>query len=86
MGVKVDAVPGRLNEIAVIIASPGRYSGQCSELCGAGHAFMPIRIEAVSPDQYAMHLLRARPITRTILKADASLRPLVLAKKLNIEH
>jgi cytochrome c oxidase subunit 2 len=51
-GVKVDAVPGRLNELWVNINEPGTYYGQCSELCGANHGFMPITIEAVSPDAF----------------------------------
>jgi cytochrome c oxidase subunit 2 len=51
-GVKVDAVPGRLNELWVHINEPGTYFGQCSELCGANHGFMPIAIEAVSPEAF----------------------------------
>lgn len=43
---KLDAVPGRLNERAIIIEKPGVYYGQCSELCGVKHGFMPIAIEA----------------------------------------
>jgi len=46
-GVKIDAVPGRLNEVIFNIEKPGRYYGQCSELCGVGHGFMPIAIEAL---------------------------------------
>jgi len=51
-GTKVDAIPGRLNELWVQIKEPGIYYGQCSELCGAGHGFMPITVEVVPPDQY----------------------------------
>lgn len=47
LGVKMDAVPGRLNEFNLYISAPGVYYGQCSELCGANHAFMPIKVEAV---------------------------------------
>ncbi len=43
---KLDAVPGRLNELAITIEKPGVYYGQCSELCGVKHGFMPIAIEA----------------------------------------
>lgn len=50
---KLDAVPGRLNEHAVTITKPGVYYGQCSELCGARHGFMPIVIEALPPAQFA---------------------------------
>ncbi|WP_375398566.1 cytochrome c oxidase subunit II [uncultured Sphingomonas sp.] len=45
--IKLDAVPGRLNETSFTIEKPGLYFGQCSELCGARHAYMPIAVEAV---------------------------------------
>ncbi|WP_366556597.1 cytochrome c oxidase subunit II [Aquibaculum sediminis] len=51
-GVKVDAVPGRLNEIWFNVNTPGLYFGQCSELCGTGHAYMPIQVRAVPRDEY----------------------------------
>ncbi len=51
-GVKKDAVPGRLNETWVRITKPGVYYGQCSELCGVGHGFMPIVVEAVSKEEF----------------------------------
>ncbi|PZO90157.1 MAG: cytochrome c oxidase subunit II [Sphingomonas sanxanigenens] len=50
---KMDAVPGRLNEVSFTIEKPGLYFGQCSELCGARHGFMPIAVEAVSPARFA---------------------------------
>ena len=49
---KLDSVPGRLNEKALIIDKPGVYYGQCSELCGAKHAFMPIVVEALPQAQF----------------------------------
>jgi cytochrome c oxidase subunit 2 len=49
---KLDAVPGRINEMVLEIAEPGVYYGQCSELCGPKHAFMPIAIEALPRDKY----------------------------------
>jgi len=52
LGLKVDAVPGRLNQLLSFINRPGIYYGQCSELCGVNHAFMPIVIEAISPKDY----------------------------------
>ncbi len=52
-GVKMDAVPGRLNETWVKIEKPGVYYGQCSELCGKDHGFMPIEVHAVSKDEFA---------------------------------
>ncbi|MDE0880158.1 MAG: cytochrome c oxidase subunit II [Sphingomonas bacterium] len=51
--IKLDAVPGRLNETSFTIEKPGVYFGQCSELCGARHGFMPIAVEAVSPAEFA---------------------------------
>lgn len=51
--VKEDAVPGRLNEKTFTIDKPGVYYGQCSELCGARHGFMPIAVEAVTPERFA---------------------------------
>lgn len=51
-GIKKDAVPGRLNETWFRIAKEGTYYGQCSELCGIKHGFMPIAIEVVSQEKY----------------------------------
>lgn len=52
LGIKVDAVPGRLNQFIVEIKRPGVFYGQCSELCGPFHGFMPIVIQAVSLDVF----------------------------------
>nr|AYM84988.1 cytochrome c oxidase subunit 2 [Eucoptacra sp. OR509] len=52
MGVKVDAIPGRLNQTLLYINRPGLLFGQCSEICGANHSFMPIVIEGTSPDLF----------------------------------
>lgn len=49
---KIDAVPGKLNERQMIINEPGVYYGQCSELCGARHGYMPIAIEALPRDEF----------------------------------
>ncbi|NML07131.1 cytochrome c oxidase subunit II [Sphingomonas sp. G-3-2-10] len=49
---KIDAVPGKLNETSFIIEKPGVYFGQCSELCGARHGYMPIVVQAVSPAEF----------------------------------
>ena len=51
-GVKLDAIPGRINETWLRIDRPGIYYGQCSELCGDYHAFMPIKVEAVSREDF----------------------------------
>ncbi len=50
---KMDAVPGRLNEVSFKVDKEGLYYGQCSELCGARHAFMPIAVEVVSKETFA---------------------------------
>jgi cytochrome c oxidase subunit 2 len=51
-GVKVDAMPGRLNETWVRVDAPGVYYGQCSQLCGTNHGFMPIMIRAVPKEEF----------------------------------
>nr|YP_009306134.1 cytochrome c oxidase subunit 2 [Corchorus olitorius]AOR16332.1 cytochrome c oxidase subunit 2 [Corchorus olitorius] len=51
-GVKCDAVPGRLNQISIFVQREGVYYGQCSEICGTNHAFMPIVVEALSRKDY----------------------------------
>nr|YP_008854812.1 cytochrome c oxidase subunit II [Cherax monticola]AHA59394.1 cytochrome c oxidase subunit 2 [Cherax monticola] len=52
LGVKADAVPGRLNQISFLVNRPGLFYGQCSEICGANHSFMPILIESISVDSF----------------------------------
>nr|AOY39619.1 cytochrome c oxidase subunit 2 [Scolytinae sp. BMNH 1039896] len=52
LGVKIDGTPGRLNQSNFIINRPGLFIGQCSEICGANHSFMPIIIESVSQSKF----------------------------------
>uniref|UniRef100_A0A1S5VV03 Cytochrome c oxidase subunit 2 n=2 Tax=Isognathotermes TaxID=2810354 RepID=A0A1S5VV03_9NEOP len=52
LGVKTDATPGRLNQTSFSINRPGLLYGQCSEICGANHSFMPIVIESVSTNNF----------------------------------
>nr|YP_009350561.1 cytochrome c oxidase subunit II [Macrotermes vitrialatus]AQP27387.1 cytochrome c oxidase subunit 2 [Macrotermes vitrialatus] len=52
LGVKTDATPGRLNQVSFSINRPGVLYGQCSEICGANHSFMPITIESVTTNQF----------------------------------
>ena len=52
LGVKCDAVPGRLNQTSIFLQRPGVFYGQCSEICGVNHGFMPIVVEGVSLDEY----------------------------------
>nr|ALO76657.1 cytochrome c oxidase subunit 2 [Ceratocanthus sp. CER01] len=52
MSVKIDATPGRLNQVSFIINRTGLLFGQCSEICGANHSFMPIIIESIKPSYF----------------------------------
>nr|YP_010535716.1 cytochrome c oxidase subunit II [Ornithodoros tartakovskyi]UYB78667.1 cytochrome c oxidase subunit II [Ornithodoros tartakovskyi]UYB78680.1 cytochrome c oxidase subunit II [Ornithodoros tartakovskyi] len=52
IGVKMDAVPGRLNQISTTMNRPGIFFGQCSEICGANHSFMPISMEVTSLENF----------------------------------
>src|SRR5687768_3713909 len=87
---KLDAVPGRINEKVLVVEKPGVYYGQCSELCGAKHGYMPIAIEALPRDKYNAWVLThaggvidgkkeaapaAAPATETAPSADATAVP-----------
>nr|QIB71273.1 cytochrome c oxidase subunit II [Zoanthus sp. AP-2020] len=52
LAIKMDAIPGRLNQTSFFVKRPGTFYGQCSEICGANHSFMPIVVEAVSLNKY----------------------------------
>ncbi|MDA8032052.1 MAG: cytochrome c oxidase subunit II [Alphaproteobacteria bacterium] len=52
LGVKVDAIPGRLNQACLLLKRPGIFYGQCSEICGSDHSFMPIVVEGVSQEKF----------------------------------
>nr|QTI82494.1 cytochrome c oxidase subunit II [Ministrombus variabilis] len=52
LGVKADAIPGRLNQLSFFIKYPGVFYGQCSEICGANHSFMPIVVEAIPLENF----------------------------------
>jgi heme/copper-type cytochrome/quinol oxidase subunit 2 len=56
-GIKVDAVPGRLNQMVTWFVSPGSFYGQCSELCGVGHGFMPIVVDVFLLDDWVEQLI-----------------------------
>ena len=60
LGLKKDAVPGRINETWTRITKPGMYYGQCSELCGTNHGFMPIAIKAVPKDEFDVWIKQAQ--------------------------
>jgi heme/copper-type cytochrome/quinol oxidase subunit 2 len=56
LGIKLDASPGRLNQVFVSILRTGVYYGQCSELCGINHGFMPIVVEAVNVQSFIKYI------------------------------
>lgn len=58
LGVKMDACPGRLNQVGIFLNREGLYYGQCSEICGIDHGFMPIVIEAVKLQEFKTYILR----------------------------
>lgn len=70
LGIKRDAVPGRINETWFSIKKPGMYYGQCSELCGTKHSFMPIAVKAVSRDEYQEWLKSKSAPDQPAIKAD----------------
>jgi cytochrome c oxidase subunit 2 len=61
-GIKIDLLPGRINETWVRITREGVYKGQCSELCGANHGFMPISVRAVSKEAYKAWVKEAQKV------------------------
>nr|YP_010026036.1 cytochrome c oxidase subunit II [Lophops carinata]QOQ36880.1 cytochrome c oxidase subunit 2 [Lophops carinata] len=48
LGIKSDAIPGRLNQMSIFLKKPGMFFGQCSEICGTNHSFMPITLESIN--------------------------------------
>lgn len=52
LGIKIDATPGRINQINLFCYRPGIYYGQCSEICGINHSFIPIVIESTSLNNF----------------------------------
>nr|DBA43743.1 TPA_asm: COX2 [Bombus skorikovi] len=52
LGIKVDAIPGRINQLSLICLRPGIFFGQCSEICGMNHSFMPIMLESTSYNNF----------------------------------
>jgi len=65
LGIKVDAIPGRLNQTGLYIKRPGVFYGQCSELCGVNHGFMPIVVEGVENDVF-IRWVRAQSNPKTL--------------------
>nr|YP_009468955.1 cytochrome c oxidase subunit II [Peregrinus maidis]AVC55502.1 cytochrome c oxidase subunit II [Peregrinus maidis] len=52
LGLKMDAVPGRLNQSSLMVKKPGLFTGQCSEICGTNHSFMPIMVESIKINNF----------------------------------
>nr|WVD73150.1 cytochrome c oxidase subunit II [Monolepta cavipennis] len=58
LGVKIDATPGRLNQVSFTLSRSGLFFGQCSEICGANHSFMPIVMESISPKYFSKWIIK----------------------------
>jgi cytochrome c oxidase subunit 2 len=69
LGMKMDAVPGRLNQASMFIKREGVYYGQCSEICGVNHGFMPIVVEAVPLEDYISWISNQIELTDQVIKA-----------------
>lgn len=74
-GIKKDAVPGRTNETWVRIEKEGVYYGQCSEICGVNHGFMPITVEAMSKEKFAAWVEKAKVAYGTHSGTDVAAMP-----------
>ncbi len=81
-GIKLDTVPGRLNETWVQINKPGVYYGFCSELCGVNHAYMPIVVEAVPAEDFEKWVKQAQ---KKYAKVDGTPPVVRLAKKTTVD-
>lgn len=67
LGIKIDAVPGRLNQVLLYIDRIGKFYGQCSELCGVNHGFMPIEIYSVTKIDYIVYLYHSSKQLQSIV-------------------
>ena len=76
LGVKVDAIPGRLNQTSMFIKRPGVYYGQCSEICGINHGFMPIVVQALSFENYSRFMKMLHSVDYNNARAVYENRPL----------
>ena len=81
-GIKIDAIPGRINETWFKAEREGMYYGQCSELCGKDHAFMPIAVRVVSDTEYTAWLDSAK---KKYASTDDSVRPTAVAAADNVK-
>jgi cytochrome c oxidase subunit 2 len=69
LGVKADAVPGRINQVKFISQRPGIFFGQCSEICGANHRFMPIVLESISGNAFINWIISIKYLNSLIKTA-----------------
>ena len=69
IGGKKDAIPGYINEMWTLIETPGTYRGQCAELCGKDHGFMPIVVKAVSPEEYKQWVAAQKAATAPVTQS-----------------
>ncbi len=74
LGIKTDGIPGRLNETWLRVEEAGVYYGQCSELCGMDHGFMPIAVEAVSKEAFEQWVAEAKQEFARVDEVGASLQ------------
>lgn len=81
-GIKIDAIPGRINETWFKAEREGMYYGQCSELCGKDHAFMPIAVRVVNDAEYTAWLDQAK---KKYASTDDSVRPTAIAAADNVK-
>jgi cytochrome c oxidase subunit 2 len=79
-GIKIDAVPGRLNETWFLATREGVYHGQCSELCGRNHAFMPIVVRVVNEQEFNAWIGEAKKKWATAPEANPEPNPVVMAE------
>lgn len=63
MGIKIDACPGRLNQVGTGIFRRGIFYGQCSEICGINHGFMPIQLEAIGMPSFRQYFAENYVVT-----------------------
>jgi cytochrome c oxidase subunit 2 len=84
LGVRLDNVPGRTNETWVEIDKPGTYYGFCSELCGAGHAYMPIMVKAVPPAEFDQWVEKAKQAFGPVDTPAAPVRKAATPKPVNV--
>ena len=76
-GVKIDAIPGRLNKSWFKAEHEGMFYGQCSNICGIDHAFMPINVRVVSQPDYEAWLVEAKKQFAVLDRVDVAAAPLV---------